>query len=306
MMSSLPIKDLRAAFGERLQEDVSLANYTTARLGGPADALLVATSADDMAQLASTLWQMQAPFKILGVGSNVLISDRGYHGVVIINHAHNIRIHAQGERPTVWAESGANMGTIARQAALRGLSGLEWAGIIPGSLGGAIYGNAGAHGGDMATSLLLAEILHRQSGRMTWTVDKLDYQYRSSGLKRQPDDVVILAGELKVKKSTPEEVQATMNTFNARRRSTQPPGASLGSIFRNPPGDHAGRLIEAAGLKGHRIGNVEISPIHANFFINIGGAKAADYWALIQYARKKVADKFGVNLELEIETFGEW
>ncbi len=306
MMSSLPIKDLRAAFGERLQEDVSLANYTTARLGGPADALLVATSADDMAQLASTLWQMQAPFKILGVGSNVLISDRGYHGVVIINHAHNIRIHAQGERPTVWAESGANMGTIARQAALRGLSGLEWAGIIPGSLGGAIYGNAGAHGGDMATSLFLAEILHRQSGRMTWTVDKLDYQYRSSGLKRQPDDVVILAGELKVKKSTPEEVQATMNTFNARRRSTQPPGASLGSIFRNPPGDHAGRLIEAAGLKGHRIGNVEISPIHANFFINIGGAKAADYWALIQYARKKVADKFGVNLELEIETFGEW
>jgi UDP-N-acetylmuramate dehydrogenase len=306
MMSSLPIKDLRAAFGERLQEDVSLANYTTARLGGPADALLVATSADDIAQLASTLWKMQAPFKILGVGSNVLISDRGYRGVVIINHAHNIRIHAQGERPTVWAESGANMGTIARQVALRGLSGLEWAGIIPGSLGGAIYGNAGAHGGDMATSLHLAEILHRQSGRMTWTVDKLDYQYRSSGLKRQPDDVVILAGELKVKKSTPEEVQATMNTFNARRRSTQPPGASLGSIFRNPPGDHAGRLLEAAGLKGHRIGNVEISPIHANFFINIGGAKAADYWALIQFARKKVADKFGVNLELEIETFGEW
>jgi UDP-N-acetylmuramate dehydrogenase len=306
MMNSLPIKDLRAAFGERLQEDVSLANYTTAHLGGPADALLIATSADDIAQLASSLWKLQAPFKILGVGSNVLISDRGYRGVVIINHAHNIRIHAQGERPTVWAESGANMGTIARQVALRGLSGLEWAGIIPGSLGGAIYGNAGAHGGDMATSLHLAEILHRQLGRMTWTVDKLDYQYRSSRLKRQPDDVVILAGELKVKKSTPEEVQAAMNVFNTRRRSTQPPGASLGSIFRNPPGDHAGRLLEAAGLKGHRIGNVEISPIHANFFINIGGAKAADYWALIQFARKKVADKFGVNLELEIETFGEW
>ncbi len=143
-------------------------------------------------------------------------------------------------------------------------------------MGGAIYGNAGAYGGDMNGSLLLAEILH-PTGKELWSVERMQYQYRSSLLKRERTaSAVILAARLKLERSSPGSVQEKMEAFSARRRSTQPPGASMGSMFKNPPGDYAGRLIEAAGLKGTRIGDAEISTVHANFFVNHGKASAAD------------------------------
>ena len=300
------LSELRSLFGDRLQENVSMANYTTARVGGNAAAMLIAHTSQDLELAAAKLWEHGVPFHLIGSGSNVLVSDKDLQGVVIINRARNVKIDMHHEPYSVWAESGANLGAVARQAALRGLSGLEWAATIPGSVGGAVYGNAGAHGGDMSGSLMLAEILHQNAGKQVWTVEQMAYSYRSSALKRNPGQAIILAAKMKLLPDTPEAVQGRMEANSAQRRRTQPPGASLGSMFKNPAGDYAGRLIEAAGLKGTRIGGVEISSVHANFFINNDQATASDIWKLIQLARTRVQEKFGVSLELEVELLGEW
>jgi UDP-N-acetylmuramate dehydrogenase len=307
------LQALKAAFGERLQEHVSLERITAARIGGPADAFVEVDSADDLAQAASLLWGLNLPFIILGGGSNVLVSDAGVRGVVVLNRARQVRFNEQANPPTVWAESGTNFGKLARQAAQLGLAGLEWAAGIPGTIGGAVVGNAGAHGGDMAGNLLLAEILHHKEGtgsvaseRSLWPVEKMDFTYRNSALKRQPGQAIVLSALLRLERSDPQVIQARIDELVAHRHRTQPPGASMGSMFKNPPGDYAGYLIEAAGLKGHRIGRAQISPLHANFFINLSGATAADIRNLIELARETVFDKFGVKLELEIELVGEW
>jgi UDP-N-acetylmuramate dehydrogenase len=270
------------------------------------EALLIAHSAVDLEKISSTLWKLATAFRVVGSGSNVLVSDAGIRKLVVINRAHTVKIDSQHNPPSVWAESGANLGSLARQAALRGLGGLEWAANIPGSIGGAVYGNAGAHDADMRSNLILAEILHRTEGIQSWPVDRLEYQYRSSILKRNPGQAVILAARLRLTCSSKDEVQTRMETYNAQRRRTQPPGASLGSMFRNPPGDYAGRLIEAAGMKGVHIGGAEISPIHANFFVNKEQAKADDIRKLILLAQENVQQKFGIKLELEIELVGDW
>lgn len=306
-LTSIQLKQLEAAFGNRLQQNVVLANYTTARIGGPADAVLIIQSTDEMVQAVQKLWDMNIHFHLLGNGSNVLVSDTGVRGLVLLNHAHNVHIDAKTEPPTALVEAGANLSGVTRQLALRGLSGMEWACGIPGTVGGAAYGNAGANGSDMEHSVILAEILHPTEGRTTWPVEKLEYQYRSSIMKRTLDkNLVILAVRFRLSQSTREAVQGNMDAFNTRRRSTQPPGASMGSMFKNPPGDYAGRLIESAGLKGTKIGDAMISPIHANFMINQGNATAKDVMALVQLVKKTVLEKYNVTLNLEIEPIGEW
>jgi UDP-N-acetylmuramate dehydrogenase len=312
--STLDLTALKEAFGERLQLNVPLARYTTPRLGGPADALLVANTANDLAEIASRLWKLDVPFWVLGNGSNVLVSDAGVRGVVVLNRSRQVRFNDRSSPPTVWAESGTNFGALARQAAARGLAGLEWAAGIPGTVGGAVVGNAGAHGGDLAGNLLVADILQRtslnglnsQTIREEWATERFDFTYRNSWLKRNPQQVVILATTLKLVWSTPEAAQSKIEEFSAYRHRTQPPGASMGSMFKNPPGDYAGRLIDAAGLKGTKVGEAEISSLHANFFINRGQARAADIYALLNMAHNLVLEKFGTNLELEIELLGEW
>lgn len=304
MPTTLPLPTLRAAFGERLQENVLLAPYTSARIGGPADALLTVASADELAETVSRLWELDLPYVILGGGSNMLVSDRGVRGVVVMNRAKAVRFD-KGSRPRVHAEAGVVIANLARRAASHGLGGLEWAAAVPGTIGGAVYGNAGAFGGDMAGSLIHAELL-TERGRETWPVEKMKYDYRTSVLKRHKSKAVVLSAELRMEHSTKEVVSVKINEFSERRRATQPPGASMGSMFKNPPGDFAGRLIEAAGLKGTRIGTAEISPVHANFFINHGQTKAEDVRALVNLAQKTVAEKIGVNLELEIELIGDW
>jgi len=307
------LEGLRAAFGDRLRRDVSLARYTTARVGGPAEIFLEVRSADELALAVILIWQSGEPLLVLGGGSNVLVSDRGVRGVVLLNRARRVRFTQTSQPPVVWAESGAGFGLIARQAASRGLSGLEWAVGIPGSVGGAVFGNAGAHGTDIAGQLVVADILQRvRSGqevmpnREEWPVERLEYSYRNSVLKRNPGQVFVLAAVMRLTRSTPEQVQARTDELTSYRRRTQPPGASMGSMFKNPPGDYAGRLIDAAGLKGRRIGDAQISTLHGNFFVNNGRASSADIYSLIELARGAVADKFGINLELEIELVGEW
>jgi UDP-N-acetylmuramate dehydrogenase len=302
-MTTLPISTLRDAFGDNLQENISLAAYTSARIGGKADALIVANTAEELAEIVSRFWEMEIPFFLLGGGSNLLISDAGYRGVVVLNKAKNVRF-SEGEAPTVLAESGVTMSRLANQAATRGLSGLEWAATLPGTVGGAVYGNAGAFHGDMAGNLLLTEMLTRK-GRKTWDVEAMDYAYRSSALKRNAVEAIILSAELKLKNGDPAEIQERMQSFIQMRKVTQPPGATMGSTFKNPEGDYAGRLIEMAGLKGTRIGNAEVSTVHANFIVNHGETKASDVAALIELMQKTVLEKFDVKLELEIEIIGD-
>jgi UDP-N-acetylmuramate dehydrogenase len=314
-ISLAQIQSMRDAFGDRLQVNVSLKRYTAARIGGNADVMITVNSSAELEKAARFLWQASIPFIVLGSGSNVLISDAGVRQVVILNHAKKIVFNPQSLHPTVWVESGVNFGVLARKAATHGLSGLEWAAGIPGTVGGAIYGNAGAHGSDMSGNLLMAKILHliqtsddgqHEILQEEWPVERFEYDYRSSSLKRQPGRVVVLSAQLKLSQKAPENVQAKMDEYTVMRRSSQPGGASLGSIFKNPPGDHAGRLIEAAGLKGRKIGKVEVSHKHANFFISQDSAAASDYEALIRLVHKEVLKKLGVNLELEIELLGDW
>ena len=334
----LELESLLVVFGERIKLGVPLGRYTSARVGGPADMLITIESVEELVEVVSRLWEMDVPFILLGGGSNVLISDAGVRGLVVHNRAQQVRFNLKSDPPTVWVASGAKFGVVARQAAGRGLAGLEWAAGIPGTVGGAVVGNAGAHGGDMAGNLVLAEILHRKvmdgeakngsrpemrTHREKWPVECWDFSYRSSIIKRDQGgrsregssasasfftdlQIIVLSAVLRLARSTAQDVQSRINEFLAYRRRTQPPGASMGSMFKNPPGDYAGRLIEAAGLKGTRIGQAGISPLHANFFINYGNATADDIWGLIQMTKRSVAAKFGVILELEIELIGNW
>jgi len=299
-----PIDVLYAKLGDKVKENVSLAPYTSARIGGPADILITAESADELARIIRLLQKQEIDYLLLGGGSNVLVSDKGVRGVVVLNRAKGVRFH-NGDQPSVTAESGVIFSNLANRCAAKDFAGLEWAATVPGTIGGAVYGNAGAFGGDMAGNLIWAEIL-TENGREKFTAEQLDYSYRTSRLKRGELYGIVLCAELKLENSAREAVSTTIEQFSAHRKSTQPPGASMGSMFKNPNGDYAGKLIEAAGLKGTRIGNAEISPVHGNFFINHGTTKANDIRALIELVMKTVKEKQGVDLELEVELVGDW
>lgn len=304
MVASAALADLRAALGKQVQEDALLAPYTSARIGGPADALVTVRSANELARAVEMCWEHGLPYRLLGAGSNVLVSEKGVRGVVILNRARSVEF-IEGAEKHVWAESGVIFSNLARRAASLGYSGLEWASTVPGTVGGAVYGNAGAFGSDVAHDLMAVEIL-TPAGRAWWPPQRMEYGYRTSLLKRGGVQAVVLSAKFNLRDGIPAEIWAKMEQFNRRRKTTQPPGASMGSMFKNPPGDFAGRLIEAAGLKGMRIGTAEISPIHANFFINTGETRATDMKALIDLAQQTVREKFGVQLELEVELIGEW
>jgi len=305
-ISEAALRSLRTTFQGRLTQQASLARFSSSRIGGPAELLVTVRSGAELAQAAEALWRLSIPFRILGGGSNVLISDRGVRGAVVLNQAKSVAFKEDAEVRGVWAESGASLGSVARRAVERGLSGLEWAATVPGTIGGAVVGNAGAHGGDVAGVLEVAEILQRNERAQEWPAARLGYGYRDSWLKRNPGAAVVLSAAFRLQPSTRKETRARTAEYVEQRHRTQPQGASWGSMFKNPPGDHAGRLIEAAGLKGYRIGGAQISHEHANFFLNLGRATGADVWELIQLAKRKVADDFGVRLELEVELLGEW
>jgi len=305
-MKSESLAYLREIYGSRLHENSLLSAYTSSRLGGPADAALIVRSADELGEVSMRMWEKEIPFIIIGGGSNILVSDKGIRELLVINRARSVEYEKNLNDPLLRVESGTSMNDLAQKAAIWGLGGLEWAATVPGSLGGAIYGNAGAFNGDMAGNLVTVDLIKPEIGHLTWPVEKMDYSYRSSILKRERQQVVILAAELSVQLSSTKNVSEIMDRNSTTRRNTQPPGASMGSVFKNPPGDFAGRLIESAGLKGKRIGNAEISKVHANFIVNHGLSCASNVKELIEIAQQEVARKTGIKLELEIELVGEW
>jgi len=208
------------------------------------------------------------------------------------------------------AESGMNLSSLARQCIAKGLGGLEWAIGVPGTVGGAVVGNSGAHGGDMNRSLLAASIWEPGVGVRIYDNKEMSYDYRDSTLKREQGTNkprrVVLSAELELTPEAVETLMARADGFTAHRRQTQPGGASSGSMFKNPPNYYAGYLIDSAGLKGFKIGGARISEKHANFFVNDGDATAEDIRALIAEAWNTVREQFGVEMELEVELMGDW
>ncbi len=302
---------LAQRFGAAVRFDVPLAPYTSARIGGPADALLTVASVEALAAAVAWLWQQGLSFRVLGGGSNVLVADAGVRGVVLLNRARAVTLRADRAPYEARAASGASLGALARRTVAEGLEGLAWAVGIPGTVGGAVVGNAGAFGGDIAGVLQTAEVLvltpEGRSQPEVWTAADLGFAYRTSALKRGAVRGVVLQATFRLRRAAdPAALQAWVAETQARRRATQPPGASMGSMFKNPPGDAAGRLIDAAGLKGLRRGDATISPRHANFFVNQGAATARAVWALLVQARATVYRRFGVLLEPEIELVGAW
>lgn len=302
---------LSATFGDRLRHDEPLAEHSMLRLGGPADLWVAVQTTAELVEAVTLARRHETPVFILGSGANLLISDAGLRGLVIENRTGRVEFPVQTDRPRddtvfVRVESGVVLPRLARRCARRGLSGLEWVVGVPGTVGGAVVNNAGAFGSNIAHNLVRAELLSPENEREWRPVSWFAYDYRTSRLKRQSPSAqwVVLQAELQLTVASTAEIEARMNEINERRRASQPPGATIGSMFKNPPGDYAGRLIEAAGLKGYRHGQAQISPVHANFFENQGGATATDMLALIDTAREAVARKFGIELELEIEVIG--
>lgn len=294
----------------RLNEPMS--RHTSLRVGGPADAYVVARSPEQLEALACLAWEHNVPFFLLGAGTNILVSDAGVRGLVIENRARQVERRAS-EMGLDWVVlrvgSGASLARLAWEAALSGLEGLEWAVGIPGSVGGAVVSNAGAHGGSMGDVLSGVEVVARGGKTFELSKDDLGLGYRCSrftrdGVQASPSLVILSAGLL-LRKGSPQTLRERVTGYNQRRRDTQPALPSAGSIFKNPPDRPAGWLVERAGLKGYRIGKAEISSKHANFIVNRGGARAWEVEALMAVAQERVYQRFGVVLEREVQLVGE-
>ena len=305
-MNNLPMQKLREVFGERLHEDVRMTTYTTTRVGGAVAGFISINSSREMELALTTLWELDVPYHILGSGSNLLVSDSGYEGIILHNRSHNIKINTKVDPPLVLAESGAGLGEFAQLASRRGVSGFEWANSIPGTVGGAVYGNAGAHGSDVSEMLQSVLIITREGGSQLLTNQDMGFQYRSSKFKREHKPVVILEATFAGKMANPEDSLALLHELTEKRRKTQPVGPSFGSTFKNPPGNFAGKLLAEAGMKGVSCGDASFSTVHANFIVNNGKATAQDYYCLIRQGQRRVMEKFGVQLDLEIELLGEF
>ncbi|MEP7199800.1 MAG: UDP-N-acetylmuramate dehydrogenase, partial [Chloroflexota bacterium] len=229
----------------------------------------------------------------------------GVRGLVVATECDGYDLVERNDSALLTAEAGASLPLLANTLAKQGWAGLEWAVGIPSAVGSAVVNNAGAHGSCIAAVLQRATILDETGAERSIEAFELEFTYRHSRFKGQRNEVV-LSAEFVLRRETPAAVSERLRRYNEHRRATQPPDPSAGSVFKNPPNDYAGRLIDAAGLKGTRIGGALISPLHANFFVNTGNATANDMRDLIRLAQATVAEKFGVRLEMEVELVGEW
>lgn len=281
--------------------DEPLAKHTSLRIGGPADLFVRVRSEDDLVGAVRVAREAELPTFILGGGTNLLVADAGIRGVVLENGWNDVTV-----RGTVLdAASGTPLASVAAAAARNGIIGLEWMATVPGTVGGAVHGNAGAFGSETAEALLDARLLDLNGDQWAARVDELGYSYRTSNLQGTPVMVVRARfhGEPGDRPTAVRRIKEMANERMAKQPLAQP---NTGSIFRNPPGDHAGRLIEAAGLKGARIGDAMVSEKHANFIVNAGTARATDVRALMRRCQAEVKARFGVDLVPEVEMVGEW
>ena len=303
---------IQRRIGVKTSRDEPLGRFTTMRVGGPADLYCVAHNGFELRALVRFARARAIPFTFLGRGSNVVIADAGIRGLVIHDRAESSRV--DGERYA--CDAGLPMARAATETQAGGLTGLEFALAIPGTVGGAIWANAGAHEADVAGVLESATLLLADGSEATVPAAALGLGYRESRFKQVPgaDDVtppspdeLVLGATFRLSRADPDAIRDRLDEIRAWRRAHQPLGLpSAGSVFRNPAGDSAGRLVDAAGLKGFRIGGAAVSEKHANFIVNDRRGSAADVRALAEHARAEVERRFGVRLEFEIVFLGEW
>lgn len=277
--------------------------HTTFRIGGPADYYLCPHSAKEIQKVVEICREEKLPYFILGNGSNLLVSDQGYRGVVIQlwKNVSDIRV----EGCLIHAKAGASLAKIAAEALEEGLTGMEFAAGIPGTLGGAVVMNAGAYGGEMK-DILKEVLVMDQQGRI-FTLEKKDLKlgYRTSAVKEK--GYIVLAAVLELRPGDREEIRKLMEDLKQKRVEKQPLDLpSAGSTFKRPEGYFAGKLIMDAGLRGFSVGGAQVSEKHCGFIVNTGGASASDVLTLIREVQKRVREKFGVELETEVKFLGEF
>ena len=286
-----------------VKKDEELARHTTMKIGGPADLFIEPTSIEGLKKTMQLVQKYRVNWRTIGRGSNLLVSDQGIEGVVI-KLGNNLKdMKLDGTQLMVGA--GYSIVALAVLISKKGLSGLEFASGIPGSVGGAVYMNAGAHGSDISKILTNAHILF-EDGSLQWlTNDEMEFSYRTSVLQKKRPGMVVEA-RFQLMEGDKEQIVAVMQKNKDYRKVTQPyDSPCAGSIFRNPLPHFAGKLIEEAGLKGFQIGGAQISEMHGNFIVNAGNAKAFDVLQLIEYVKKTIMEKYNIQMETEVEIIGK-
>jgi UDP-N-acetylmuramate dehydrogenase len=292
---------LSGSYGD-VQLNEPLAPYTTWKIGGPADVLLTPHSKEQLVEAVKLLHRHQAPWTVIGRGSNMLVTDKGIRGIVIKLGDALDTVRFEGD--VVYAGGAYSFIKLSVMAGKEGLTGLEFAGGIPGTVGGAVYMNAGAHGSDVSRILLRAEVLLPDGELVMLEQADFAYTYRHSLLQTKPG--IVTEAVFQLAKGDRKEIAAVLAVNKDRRRRTQPlQQPCAGSVFRNPEGNHAAKLIEQAGLKGLKVGGAEVSPLHANFIVNTGQASAHDVLTLIEQVKRIVLEKYGVTLVPEVLVVGE-
>lgn len=302
----IQLADLQRIAGEqavRLQEPMSA--HTTFRIGGPADYFVEAGNESVLKELLLLCKETETPFFILGNGSNLLVSDEGYRGVMISLRGFDEISFREGKgkeagKTVMTAGSGVLLSKAAMQAAERGLTGFEFAGGIPGTLGGAVTMNAGAYGGEIKDVILSARVMTQEGDVTELSAEELALSYRHSII--QEKELIVLSADFAFAHGDEEQIKEQMRQLNARRREKQPlEYGSAGSTFKRPEGYFAGKLIQDAGLKGYRSGDVMVSEKHSGFVVNVGKGTCGDAMRVIEHVQRTVYEQFGVELELEVK-----
>ena len=286
------------------KEQELMSRHTTFKVGGPARYYLIPENTGEVRAAIDFADERELPYMVVGRGSNLLFSDREYHGVIIEigEHFSDMSIHLNN---TVVVKSGMTLTNMASRLARMGLAGFEFAGGIPGTVGGAIVMNAGAYGGEIKDTLVEVTVMNEKGELVKLDADELELSYRHSIL--QEKNWIVLSGTFTFESGSQDEIRAQIQEYNKRRREKQPlEYASAGSTFKRPEGYFAGKLIEDAGLKGYHIGGARVSDKHAGFVINTGDATASEIHSLIEHVKRKVLEKSGVMLEPEVKMIGDF
>lgn len=296
---------LKNIYGDTLCINEPMSRHTTFRIGGAAGYLVMPRTRDELAQTIQVCRQEQVPFYIIGNGSNLLVSDAGYEGVIIQIYQTLNSIEIDGDLAVITAGAGALLVKIAKMACAAELTGLEFASGIPGTVGGAVVMNAGAYGGEMKDVVSEVTVMDQDGRFYMLQADQLDFGYRHSAIAAE--NLIVVEVKLQLRVGVHQEIESCMKTLAAARKEKQPlEYPSAGSTFKRPEGYFAGKLIDDAGLRGYQVGGARVSDKHCGFVVNTGGATAADVMTLVEDVRRKVQENSGVTLEPEVKFLGSF
>ncbi len=303
---------LEVATGLKVTRDELMSKHNSLRIGGPATLFVTATATEELVAAVLFARARDIPYLVIGNGTNMLVADYGIDGLVIHNKTQGISHDEHEDGTSLWrVDLGVLFSKLSRLTCQQGWTGLEWSNSVPGSVGGGVVSNAGAHGKELKDDMVSIRVLTEDGVIEEWLTEKLQLGYRTSifkvhGNRALSPPEVILSADITLSRDTQGDCDARMRSYLEERQAKQPQGKSAGSTFKNPPGSSAGYLIEQVGLKGERYGQAQFSPKHANFMMNLGGATASDVRHLMYLARARVKEQFDIELEPEIEFIGDF